>query len=54
MLGDRQHNSPPWLGGAEHLREDNLVFFNMLQHIEGADHIKLGLERDTPSIHLKK
>jgi len=52
MLRDRQQDAAIWLYCAMQLAQDLLIFFDVLQDVECANHIEFRFEGNSPRIHL--
>lgn len=54
MLWHRYYNAPSSPDRAEHLPQRTLILRNMLQDVEGANYIKLRIEGNLLSAHLRQ
>jgi hypothetical protein len=53
MLRNGHEDTATRHGRLAHLIEDELVLAHMLEHVERADNVELGVERDPPPVHLE-
>ena len=54
VVRDRHENAAAPARRLVHLRQHFLVFLDVFEHVEGADHVEFIPERDPPRVHLKQ